>query len=194
MQLRRVLAGLAACSAAATTLTSTMLPASYADSESVTVRDARGDVAEKRGLSHQERISIDLHRVRISPAARRTTIEITFREVLTRPDFDQMFFVVLSPPNGTGETWQSNVGTTTKGRGYAYYTPDDSFDELENCRVATTVERARHRLVMQVPARCLPSTEARIQIVAATGIFESDAPTSSRDSLKFEGQQLISGR
>ncbi len=156
-------------------------------------RDARGDVAEKRGLTHTERVSIDLFAVRITPDERRTTFRIAFRAVSIRPDFDQMFFVVLSPRAGSGETWQSNVGTTTKGRGYAYFTADDSYNGLENCHARTTVDAARHRLTIRVPRRCLPSTGARIKVVSATGIFESDAPASSRDSLKLAGVHTVSG-
>jgi hypothetical protein len=169
-----------------------MVPSQAA--EPIQGRDARGDVAEKHGLTHAERTSIDLFAVRITPGERRTTFRIAFRAVSIRPDFDQMFFVVLSPRAGSGETWQSNVGTTTKGRGYAYFTADDSNNGLENCRARTTVDVARHRLTIDVPRRCLPSTSAKVEVVSATGIFESDAPISSRDSLKIPGLHLVSGR
>jgi hypothetical protein len=178
-------------------LSSALLSALVVPSEAaepIQGRDARGDVAEKHGLTHAERISIDLFAVRITPGERRTTFRIAFRAVAVRPEFDQMFFVVLSPRAGSGETWQSNVGTTTKGRGYAYFTADDSNNGLENCRARTTVEAARHRLTIDVPSRCLPSTDAKVEVVSATGIFESDAPVSSRDSLKIAGVHLVSGR
>jgi hypothetical protein len=175
-------------------LLSSVLMAPSQAAEPVKVRDARGDVMEKDGLTHAERISIDLFAVRITPGERRTIFRIAFRAVSIGPDFDQMFFVVLSPRAGSGETWQSNVGTTTKGRGYAYFTADDMNAGLENCRARTTVDVARHRLTIDVPRRCLPPTEAKVEIVSATGIFESDAPTSSRDSLKIAGVHVISGR
>lgn len=166
-------------------------PAARADGP-VRAKDARGDVNEKSGLTHAERVSIDLYAVRVEVGSGSTTFEVSFRGVVRSPTFDQMFFVVMTPPAGSGETWQANAGTTTSGRGYAYYSPDDTSGDFVNCRARTTVDPARHRLVLEVKHRCLPSTEARVQVVSATGIFESDAPVSSRDTLRFPGTQLLS--
>ncbi len=161
----------------------TVAPASAAEVIS-SGRDDRGDVRIlESGLSHRNKVSIDLRKAtitRVSEKRFRFTVKIR-RVAARKARWDQMFFFTMS---GRSDDETASVGFSQKPRGGAYAsTHTDNGDTW--CDLVVRRDRDRHRLSVTVPQRCMPSNRARVRLAAYTGLFRSNAPPFSIDRAKL---------
>lgn len=160
-----------------------------APGEVVSAQDPHRDVRvfPSKGLSLSARQSIDLKSFAAQRDGRRLRAVFSMARVITSPDWDQMFFVVMKPPRASTDTWLANFGATTKGRAYGFWAADSDYSAYENCHASVKVRRARAELVVDVPWRCIPIGPTRIHVGSSAGHFETDAPLFSRDTLRVPG-------
>lgn len=157
-------------------------------------RDAAGDVRLLRngGLSVAHRRSVDLRRVVVARNDARVRFTVEVKKVVRRPRFDQMFFFTIRPPARSTEEWSGQVGFTSKGRyGYAGWGPLEDGDYASCALNRVSIRWARQAVSLDVPPRCVPRGELRLEVDSYTGTFRSDADPWSRDRARVPGTHVL---
>ena len=163
----------------------------------VNVRDARGDVtirSRPEQLSQAQLVSIDLRRVEVERRGDSTRFTFFLHDLLPPRGFDQMVFVELLPPRGSGSSWRGDLGMGTRfpELGFAYYAPDTTSEDITSCDPLTAkLLWRRDAMRLTVPVRCLPPHSARMRVRTMTGYFRSDAGTWSVDTLRVPSRHVF---
>lgn len=166
---------------------------SAATGDVVSTHDTYNDVwiGRSSALSAAQKKSIDLRHFTVRRADHRVRFTAELRHVITGRRWDQMLFVTFTPSPAGSADWSSDFGVTTKGKGYAFWTPNQDYDPVVNCHVAVSVHRASDTVVVDVPPRCIPSGRVKMKVLTATGYFETDAPAYSRDRFTIAGPYTL---
>jgi hypothetical protein len=170
-----------------------------ASTEVVDVSDKRGDVkffAGAKGLTAQERKSIDLRRIRVVRRDDTVRFILTIKEITTSKKFDQIAVVLLSQRReSTGVS--GNIGFSAQGQFVAPYAHlvDDGFDVVEECEPTNLKAQPRKRQFrVDVPFDCIPPGRLRIKVGTVTGKgYAGDGkPLYSRDAwTDFKSYRLL---
>ncbi|WP_457189538.1 hypothetical protein [Nocardioides sp. P5_E3] len=158
------------------------------------VKDPRGDVRVHhriRGLSMDERTSIDLRKVTVEARGSGTRFTVQLRDVRRTRGWDQMVFFNISQPAGSDDLFSGSVGFSPQAASlsYAYLNFGTDGTDFESCDpLRAKVSWKRDVVSLDVPRRCLPDSEAVVRVQSLTGYFRSDAagPWSS-DRARFAG-------
>jgi hypothetical protein len=166
---------------------------STATGDIVATHDTYNDVwlGRSSALSVAQKNSIDLRHFTVRRAGHKVRFIAELRQIITGRRWDQMLFVTFAASPAGSADWSSDFGATTKGRGYAYWTPNQNYDPIVNCHVAVAVHRASATVVVDVPPRCIPSGKVKMKVFTATGYFETDAPAYSRDRFTVAGRYTV---
>ena len=158
------------------------------------VKDPRGDVRihqRVRGLTREERMSIDLREVTVEARGSVTRFTVRLRDVRRTRGWDQMVFVNFAQPAGSDEVFSGSIGMSPQrpSLSYAYLYFGEDMSDFESCDpLRAKVSWQRNLVSIDVPRRCLPESEAKVRVESLTGYFRSDAggPWSS-DRARFPG-------
>jgi hypothetical protein len=162
------------------------------------VKDPRGDVRNHqriRGLTTKERKSIDVRQVTVDVRESVTRFSVELEDVRRTNGWDQMVFLNIEPTAGSTEGFGGSIGFSPQRSTLSYAYLDFSGDgtDLESCDpLRAKVSWQRDLVSLDVPRRCLPSSEAMVKVRSYTGYFRSDAsgPWSS-DRAKFNGPAVL---
>jgi hypothetical protein len=188
--------------AVCTVLAGAALPAaaaSVADQDVLaSLKDPRGDVRihqRVRGLTTDERTSIDLRKVTVESRGSVTRFTVQMRDVRRTRDWDQMVFVNFVQPAGSADVFSGSVGFSPQvpATSYAYLYFGENMSEFESCDpLRAKVSWQRDLVSLDVPTQCMPELEAKVRVESLTGYFRSDAsgPWSS-DKAHFPGTVVL---
>jgi len=142
-----------------------------------------------RGLSMDERTSIDLTKVTAEARGSATRFTVQIRDVRRTRGWDQMVFLNISNQAGSDNVFSGSVGfspqAASSSYAYLYFGADGT--DFESCDpLRARVSWKRDLVSLDVPRRCLPDSEAEVRVQSLTGYFRSDAggPWSS-DRARF---------
>ncbi|UFN44660.1 hypothetical protein [Nocardioides okcheonensis] len=161
-------------------------------------KDPRGDVRihkRIRGLSTKERKSIDVRQVTVDVRDSVTRFSVKLEDVRPTNGWDQMVFLNMEPTAGSTQAFGGSIGFSPQRPALSYAYLDSSGDgtDFESCDpLRAKVSWRRDLVSLDVPRRCLPSSEAVVKVRSYTGYFRSDAsgPWSS-DRVKFNGPVVL---
>lgn len=162
------------------------------------LKDSRGDVRihqRVRGLTKDERTSIDLRKVTVESRGSVTRFTVQMRDVRRTRGWDQMVFVNFAQPAGGAEVFSGSVGFSPQAPAlsYAYLYFGEDMSDVESCDpLRAKVSWQRDLVSVDVPRRCMPESEAKVRVQSMTGYFRSDAggPWSS-DKTRFSGSVAL---
>lgn len=184
--------------AVCTVLVGAALPAAAAPAADqdvlASLKDPRGDVRihqRIRGLTTDERTSIDLRKVTVESRGSVTRFTVQMRDVRRTRGWDQMVFVNFAQPAGSAEVFSGSIGFSPQApaSSYAYLYFGEDMSDFESCDpLRAKVSWQRDLVSVDVPRRCMPESEAKVRVQSMTGYFRSDAagPWSS-DKARFPG-------
>lgn len=130
-----------------------------------------------RGLIKRQGTSIDLLKVTIKPAERRTRFVVRMRNIVRTRTWDQMVFIRMTPPKGSAETWWAGAALSPQKRGlsYASMSLSEAGTDCGSCDpLKVKVAWRRNTVSLDVPSGCLPSGGAVVSVESITGYFRSD--------------------
>jgi hypothetical protein len=188
--------------AVCTMLAGAALPAAAAPAADqdvlASLKDPRGDVRihqRVRGLTTDERTSIDLRKVTVESRGSVTRFTVQMRDVRRTRGWDQMVFVNFAQPAGSADGFSGSVGFSphAPALSYAYLYFGEDMSDFESCDpLRAKVSWQRDLVSLDVPRRCMPESEAKVRVESLTGYFRSDAggPWSS-DKARFPGTVVL---
>lgn len=155
-------------------------------------KDPRGDVRihqRIRGLTTQERKSIDLRRVTVEARGPVTRFTVLLGDVRRTRGWDQMVFVSFKQPASSDGEFSGSVGFSPQAAAssYAYLYFGTDGTDFESCDpLRAKVAWQRDEVSLDVPRRCMPASDAVVSVNSMSGYFRSDAagPWSS-DRARF---------